>query len=690
MKFIKLLTLFAALLMPLGLLAQTCGGSSPTWTCTSAQWASPTTVQNTINIANPGDTIVFQAGSNSWTSGVTDGKGVSFSGAGSGRIIAYSFSPSASTAIGTGSKSFQYVVGTKSTGTPPVLNTPAFTVGQTLTVSELGHRANFMTGTVVSFTPNTGSFVNGAGTTTTTVTGGTLVMNITSTGGSCGSDGLSTCQRWLFSTPPSTVIIANSPSTILFTITEHTTFHTYWSGIKIQQGSNGVPYFTIGSVAGGQSAVIHDCWMEQNEGATDQDISFNTDHGLIYNCSFDATPYSTAPEGISVKVANPVVGTPPANSWTTAANWGSLDTNEDTAVYVESSDFHGYQQNSMDADDTARVVWRYNFMNHAAFGTHGFDTSIYGIRYFEYYNNYGIFNWTGLCQTSTCSNTVTFSNGSALITGNNAFAAGDTVQLTTTGGLPSGFTTGQYYYVLSTNLTSTTFELSLSNGGAAIVAGSAGSGTQGYTNYCYSGVCPSIFNQNNWIFVRGGSFVVHDSVLPDLNGGFYNPQNITLTEEALKRAAANPIVACWGNNSTSGLYHPAPRQVGMGRQTGTGTVTSSSTNSSATYSNVSAITTYVGDSEPGYIWGNTSAPLDRVQAVDSDFSSSGGNCSPFDTSPNYIVSGRDYFNTATKPSTGWIASYSPAAYPHPLASALTPPTNLHVTPEVQAFLSWQF
>jgi hypothetical protein len=73
---------------------------------------------------------------------------------------------------------------------------------------------------------------------------------------------------------------------------------------------------------------------------------------------------------------------------------------------------------------------------------------------------------------------LTFTNGSAVIAGTNDYIAGGTVKLSTTGTLPTNFATGTTYFVLSTGLSGSQFELSLTSGGAAISAGSAGSGTQ--------------------------------------------------------------------------------------------------------------------------------------------------------------------------------------------------------------------
>ena len=81
--------------------------------------------------------------------------------------------------------------------------------------------------------------------------------------------------------------------------------------------------------------------------------------------------------------------------------------------------------------------------------------------------------------------TVTFSNGSAVISGTNTLAINQAVRFTTTGALPTNFTasslttgSGTTYYVIATGLSTSQFEVSLTQGGTAVVAGSAGSGTQ--------------------------------------------------------------------------------------------------------------------------------------------------------------------------------------------------------------------
>ena len=79
--------------------------------------------------------------------------------------------------------------------------------------------------------------------------------------------------------------------------------------------------------------------------------------------------------------------------------------------------------------------------------------------------------------------TATFTNSSAVIGATNTFVVGQAVVFTTTGGLPTNFTAGTVYYVISTGLSSSQCEVASTIGGSAITAGSAGTGTQTVTTY---------------------------------------------------------------------------------------------------------------------------------------------------------------------------------------------------------------
>lgn len=81
-------------------------------------------------------------------------------------------------------------------------------------------------------------------------------------------------------------------------------------------------------------------------------------------------------------------------------------------------------------------------------------------------------------KTATVPSTCTFTNSSANIGVTNTCAAGDMVVFSTTSALPTNFTAGTTYYVLSSSLSTSNIQVAATSGGSAISAGSAGSGTQ--------------------------------------------------------------------------------------------------------------------------------------------------------------------------------------------------------------------
>jgi len=489
----------------------------------AASSCNTSAVQAAINSASEGDTVTIPGGTCTWTSGVTiSGKGINVQGSGSGRIVAYDNGTEV-LAVGTGTKTINI------SGYSPGFSPSSITNGETLRVFENSARSNWMQGTVTS------------------LSSGVLTMNITSTGGS-GST-----HRWLLSTMPTTVIINNSTTT-LFSVTEDSTVHTNLSGFKIAAGTgtgDGVDF--IGG--GGAAIVLQNCWIEQ---AGDVSIHFGINRGVVSNCSFDSTPFS---DQFIVAQFQPYDET----AWATTSFFGANDSNGQHNSYVETSDFHAYL-NAFDNDEGARSVWRYNLFDNAGVGTHGADTGPIGQRYFEYYNNTGVFN---------------------------------------------GYTDG------------------------------------------------STFPMNWWIFVRGGTFVVFDNALPPLQSQDYGTKlDVAMTVMNLQRnAGPNP---CWGQGTTGGADHFAPRQVGIGHVTGISVDgKGQGTYSAASYGYSS--TEYAGDSEPAYIWGNSRSPLGNAGTSDYGPGNSDSCGGTVDTSANYVVLNRDYFNgSAAKPG------YTPYVYPHPL------------------------
>ncbi|MFZ0302299.1 MAG: hypothetical protein WAL75_06425 [Terracidiphilus sp.] len=530
------------------MLSALCAAKAQTIKATSCNTSD---VQSAINTATEGQTVAIPAGTCTWTTGVTiSGKGIVVAGAGSGRIIADSTTTQAT--IGTGSKTWT-ITSARVDGTFPL----GPTAGQSLIVYELGTIGNYMAGTVTSYS------------------GGTLVMNITSSAGSCADNSQSNCSRWLITTLPSTTIINNTTAGVFaFTIKEDTAFDTNLSGIQLTVGTGtGGGYIAVNTALGGLPVLINNLWLR---GADTMGtlIHFNDNRGVVWNVSVDASPFCGAEEGVQLQ-ADGIT-----NSWTTASTWGAADTSGTNAVYVETSDFHALL-NTFDNDNNGRLVWRYNIMDNASATTHGADTSFYGERYFEYYNN---------------------------------------------------------------------------------------------VNTWYDDNTPATFNLGHgWIFVRGGSFVAFNNTWTPISG-YYNGADLNMTVMNLQRNTGTGT-SCWGAGySTPGQYYHAPRQVGFGRVTGAGT---------ATYLpdglNLTSIDlyTYVGDSEPAYIWNNNPSNTYSISNYGSGQTYSCPASPTLDSSANYIVLNRDFYVGTAKPG------YTPYTYPHPLTvgsqATPAPPVNVQAT-----------
>jgi hypothetical protein len=590
---------------------------------------TPTIVGNTCTAATAGDTINLPSGTFTWTAGASC-SGVKIVGTGAGRIIAIS---KTTLTLGTGTQTLTLIgTGVTAGASYGVAVAPTITVGQTLTIYETGFSygptTNSMTGTVTSWNSGTGVLVmNIASTTgtsgttmTSSVSAGTNVSipvanssgfaagqniyvgtccpgtNETTTVGSVpdgthivatlahaysssapivfganlgGVFNISNSKRWLVSTQSSTVIQDNSSTEApMFTLTDNATVHTTLSGIKFAWDGNGTPP-SIGSVIainGSNSlpmSIVHDIWINTptcSGGSGCVDIQLNVNHALVYNSSFDSSPFNLTAEAFH---AQPFDDT----AWSSTTFMGTLDTNGQHALYAESNDYHAFL-NLIDNDEGARSVLRYSYMDHSGQGTHGVDTGPLGQRYFELYENVG--NFQGFGDNTT-------------------------------------------------------------------------------------------FPMNQWSFDRGGTFVAWGNDLPAISSTDYGTKlDFNMIVENLNRnSGPNP---CWGYNTTGGARRYAPRQVGLGNVTGTGTDGLGSSTYNATSFGFSA-TEYVGDLDPVYIWSNSRT----LTAHTSDFSGVGA-CTGGtpDTSANYIRANTEYFIGTARPS------YTAYTYPHPLVGGGTP------------------
>jgi hypothetical protein len=74
-------------------------------------------------------------------------------------------------------------------------------------------------------------------------------------------------------------------------------------------------------------------------------------------------------------------------SWKTADTMGMRDKNGTLNIYIEDNTFVGGTNQGIDCDDACRMVNRYNTFTNSESNSHGKDTSLYGLRHFEIYNN---------------------------------------------------------------------------------------------------------------------------------------------------------------------------------------------------------------------------------------------------------------------------------------------------------------
>lgn len=157
---------------------------------------------------------------------------------------------------------------------------------------------------------------------------------------------------------------------------------------------------------------------------------------------------------------------------------------------------------------------------------------------------------------------------------------------------------------------------------------------------CQGGTIP--VNNNGFIALRGGTALIHDNVIPDINDAYWgNKSEITFLVEELRRNAGN--YACWNTTTQRGAGYPAPKQSGWGYVTG---------------SVQPGKTGVHQDLEPIYLWNNTGGGNYDSPSI-AEFAPNVCGTSA-DTVSNYIQQNREYYISTPKPG------YKPYTYPHPL------------------------
>lgn len=146
-----------------------------------------------------------------------------------------------------------------------------------------------------------------------------------------------------------------------------------------------------------------------------------------------------------------------------------------------------------------------------------------------------------------------------------------------------------------------------------------------------------------WYFCRGGTGVFTDNTADNITSSWWGPKpEIVFAVLQLQESwGPNPD---WGAGIV-GIQYPCPRQPGMGYIDGTGLDGLGRNEDSVTF---------VGDSEPIYIWNNTGT-------FAAGFADGTDPQAGADETADYVVEDRDYFIDGTaKPG------YTKFEYPHPL------------------------
>lgn len=131
---------------------------------------------------------------------------------------------------------------------------------------------------------------------------------------------------------------------------------------------------------------------------------------------------------------------------------------------------------------------------------------------------------------------ISFTNSSASITWTgNGLASGQVISFATTGALPTNFSAATNYYVVSTG--TNTIQVSGTPGGAAIIAGSAGSGTQ--TAFIVTGGCNGAYK----VTITDGTHLTEQgSIFP---AGATFTSGGTVTNGSSFNVTGNTAVACY-------------------------------------------------------------------------------------------------------------------------------------------------
>jgi len=198
---------------------------------------------------------------------------------------------------------------------------------------------------------------------------------------------------------------------VMFAITTGTSYKTEISNINfltdIPAGTHNTnsKYITVSGAATDKPPLIYDNYFNVPNYSIYMAVNYlRYGGGVIYSNVFESTENACCATGPCGTVGgncgswSPAfvvkAGESSAISWSTPSTMGMDDTTGLNNIYFEDNTINNLGT-AIDCDDGARMVIRNNKFNNSSFTCHGADTSWYGVRHVELYDNEFNFNASG-------------------------------------------------------------------------------------------------------------------------------------------------------------------------------------------------------------------------------------------------------------------------------------------------------
>jgi hypothetical protein len=236
------------------------------------------------------------------------------------------------------------------------------------------------------------------------------VMETTATLNATTNTGTGTEPLWLLATEPSTKVIHSAGSAILLNITEDAGVSTEVSGIQFSYGTGTGRLIKWSYAASGQPILVHDNWFALATSRVACETT-TSNKGIFWN---NSVCWNELAQSDSQWLHLPINNR--TEVWAALSTMGMADTTGKSNIYVEDNDFHGCMV-AVDVDSNAKIVWRNNVHNNAGVAGHGFDTSAYGCRHWEFYDNRFLYSDAG-DDSLNVPNHIMQRGGTGVITGN--------------------------------------------------------------------------------------------------------------------------------------------------------------------------------------------------------------------------------------------------------------------------------